>query len=111
MTERRAFAPRPYQGIIIDHILDTPRCAVWAGMGMGKTVSTLTAMDALELIDPSPTLSLAPLRVAQSTWPDEVQKWAHLRNVEVTPIVGTPAARRAAPRSRAHSAFRPASSR
>ncbi len=94
--ERRDFAPRPYQDIIIDHILNTPRCAVWAGMGMGKTVSTLTAVDALELVEPGPTLVTAPLRVAQSTWPDEVVKWQHLRNVEVTPIVGTAAARKKA---------------
>ena len=30
----REFAPRPYQQIIIDHILANDRCAVWAGMGI-----------------------------------------------------------------------------
>ncbi len=30
-----------------------------------------------------------PLRVARSTWPDEVDKWNHLRNIEMQPIVGT----------------------
>ncbi len=96
MMGRRAFDPRPYQDIIMDHVLATPRCAVWAGMGMGKTISALTAVDALELVEPGPTLVTAPLRVAQSTWPDEAVKWRHLRNVEVTPIVGTAAARRKA---------------
>ena len=93
---RRNFTPRPYQGTIIDHELDFERCGVWAGMGMGKTVSTLTALDHLELVEPGPALVLAPLRVASSTWPDEAAKWEHLRNVEVSAVVGTPEERRAA---------------
>lgn len=90
---RRAFTARPYGALITNHILDVPRCGVWAGMGMGKTVSTLNALDLLELTEPGPTLVCAPLRVAQSTWPDEATKWAHLRNLDVTPIVGDVKAR------------------
>lgn len=93
---RQAFTPREYQNAIIDHMLDRPRCATWAGMGMGKTVGTLTGLDILELVEPGPALVLAPLRVAASTWPDEAKKWAHLRNVEVSAVVGTPEERRAA---------------
>jgi SNF2 family DNA or RNA helicase len=93
---RQLFTPRAYQQTIIDHELDTPRCGVWAGMGMGKTVATLTALDVLELTDPGPTLVVAPLRVAQSTWPDEAAKWEHLRDVEVSAIVGNVDQRRAA---------------
>ena len=93
---RRNFTPHTYQGAIIDHALDVPRCGIWAGMGMGKTVSTLTALDILELVEPGPALVLAPLRVAASTWPDEAAKWAHLRNTEVSAVVGTPEERRAA---------------
>lgn len=93
MTVRRPFTPRPYGALITNHILDVPRCGVWAGMGMGKTVSTLNALDILELVEPGPTLVCAPLRVAQSTWPDEAAKWDHLRNLDVTPIVGDVKAR------------------
>lgn len=93
---RQAFAPRPYQHQIIEHALDLPRAGVWAGMGLGKTVSTLIALDVLELVDPGPALVLAPLRVAASTWPDEAKKWNNLRNVEVSAVVGTPEARKAA---------------
>ncbi|MER1940615.1 DEAD/DEAH box helicase [Castellaniella sp. FW104-16D08] len=93
---RQVFTPRPYQTAIIEHILDTPRCAVWAGMGMGKSVSTLTALDALQFVDPRPALVLAPKRVAASTWPDEAAKWEHLRGIEVSPILGTTQQRRAA---------------
>lgn len=93
---RRDFTPRAYQHAMIDHILDTPRGAVWAGMGMGKSVSALTTLDILELVEPGPALILAPLRVAASTWPDEAAKWSHLRNIEVSAVVGSPAERRAA---------------
>jgi SNF2 family DNA or RNA helicase len=93
---RQAFTPREYQQPVIEHILDVPRGAVWAGMGMGKTVSALTALDILEITEPGPALVIAPLRVAASTWPDEARKWAHLANVEVSAVIGTPAERRAA---------------
>lgn len=93
MTARRPFTARPYGALITNHILDVARCGVWAGMGMGKTVSTLNALDLLELAEPGPALVCAPLRVAQSTWPDEAAKWQHLRNVGVTPIVGDVKAR------------------
>ncbi len=96
MTTRRPFTPRPYQTMIRDHILDHPRCAVWAGMGMGKTSSALNALDALALADGAPALVLAPLRVARSTWPDEASKWAHLAGVSVMPVVGSEAERLAA---------------
>lgn len=95
---RREFTPRPYQTMIRDHILDTGRCAIWAGMGMGKTSSTLDALDALALIDDAPTLVLAPLRVARSTWPEEAAKWSHLSGLQVVPVVGTETERRMAAR-------------
>ena len=93
---RKPYTPRPYQQEIVDFITSVPRCAVWAGMGLGKTLSTLTALDILEIIEPGPALVLAPLRVATSTWPDEAQKWMHLSNVAVSAVVGTPDERRAA---------------
>jgi SNF2 family DNA or RNA helicase len=78
---------RPYQKLIIDHILDKERCNAFVPMGLGKTISTLKALESLSLVDDSPTLVLAPLRVAQSTWPDEVKKWAV--DLPVTAIVGS----------------------
>ncbi|MGP0955196.1 SNF2-related protein [Serratia sp. CY82433] len=94
----RPFTSRPYQDLIINHLLDTPRSNVWAGMGMGKTVATLTGLEDLFMAgsETQPALVLAPLRVAASTWPDEVEKWGHLRNIEIQPIVGTAKERAAA---------------
>lgn len=97
----REFTPRPYQQIIIDHILANDRCAVWAGMGMGKTVSALTVIDAVRLVDNDPILVLAPTRVANTTWPDEARKWAHTAHLTVVPVTGDMQGRVVAVRQRA----------
>ncbi len=97
ITPARDFTPRPYQSLITGHALDVPRCAVWAGMGLGKTISTYNALDALFLAgEDAPVLVLAPLRVARTTWPEEARKWSHLRHIDVMPIVGDEATRKAA---------------
>lgn len=96
---RKEFTPRPYQGMITDHILNNQRCAVWSGMGTGKTVATLTALEILQMIEDGPALVVAPLRVAIGTWPDEVLKWEHLRGINVVTITGTEKERLAAVRS------------
>ncbi|MDR5615559.1 MAG: ATP-dependent helicase, partial [Arsenophonus sp.] len=64
-TIAKTFTPRPYQNLIINHLLDIKRSNVWAGMGMGKTAATLTALENLYLSgsETKPTLVLAPLRV------------------------------------------------
>jgi SNF2 family DNA or RNA helicase len=87
---------RPYQEQMVSRMLDQPRTAIWAGMGLGKTSATLHALDALLLAYGGSALVLAPLRVAQSTWPDEVQKWPSLRHLRVVPIIGDAKTRRAA---------------
>lgn len=95
-VEPRPFTPHPYQLLIRDHQLDLPRAGVWAGMGTGKTASTLSAIDLLQLagVERRPALVLAPLRVALNTWPDEAAKWQQLASMEVRPIVGTAARRK-----------------
>jgi SNF2 family DNA or RNA helicase len=77
--------------LIIDHILQHKRVAVWAGMGLGKTAATLTAINEMALSRPA--LVVAPLRVAATVWPDEIYEWPHLRHLRVLPILGTPAQR------------------
>lgn len=86
----RTYAPHPYQNLIVGHLHQHDRCAVWAGMGMGKTVAVGTALNSFYLLgETHPTLILAPLRVARDTWPDEFKKWSHLRGLEVMPIIGS----------------------
>lgn len=93
----QVYTPRPYQRTIMQHLLKHPRCGIWAGMGLGKTVATLTALDLLIRLDVIRcALVIAPLRVAQSTWPQEAEKWAHLQDLTVCPLMGTAAQRQAA---------------
>jgi SNF2 family DNA or RNA helicase len=88
-----------YQHAIRQYICDHMRCNVLVPMGLGKTVSTLTAIID---IGEYPVLVVAPYRVAQSTWPDEVEKWAHTRHLKVSVIVGKPKERREAADKKAH---------
>ena len=95
MTARRVFTPWKYQSLIIEHEQEIERSNVWAGMGLGKTVSTLTALESLYHfgIETMPSLVVAPTRVAKFTWPEECGKWEHLSGMEVVPILGDPTRR------------------
>jgi SNF2 family DNA or RNA helicase len=93
----REFKPHAYQLPAMQWLYDKPRCALWMPMGGGKTVTTLTALDTLSLTDDVyPVLVLAPLRVAKTTWPEEVAKWPHLSHLRVSPIIGSAKEREAA---------------
>ena len=92
----RQFHPHKGQEMIADHIFGVERVAIWAGMGIGKTAPVLTALSHLSLVQDGPSLVVGPLRVVKSTWPQEAKKWEHLRDIVVTPIVGTVNERRAA---------------
>lgn len=87
---RQVYVPKVYQGPGTAHLLEHDRCALWAGMGTGKTSIVLTALDALYLAgETQPTLVVGPLRVARSVWANEVRKWEHLRDLSVVPIIGS----------------------
>lgn len=96
------FTPRPYQKLIVNHILSNPRCACWCSMGLGKTSSTLYAINLLQSVDGvGPALILAPLRVAVSTWPDEVAKWEDFSHMRVSVLYGSKAQRKKALKKKA----------
>jgi len=85
------FKPHDYQEEALAHLYKERRAALWMPMGGGKTVTTLTALEALSVVEEVyPALVLAPLRVARTTWPDEVEKWPHLSHLRVSVITGTP---------------------
>jgi SNF2 family DNA or RNA helicase len=96
------YKPHAYQGLIMSAIQATKRLAVWAGMGLGKSVSTATALEDLSLTeDVYPVLIVAPKRVAGNTWPMEYRKWNHLKHLQVVPIMGPLKERQAALRVKA----------
>lgn len=91
------FTPRPYQALAVDFMIANPRCALYAGMGLGKSASTLMTIDALSLVeDVYPVLIIAPLRVARKTWREEVGKWDCFKHLRVSQIVGSPVERKTA---------------
>ena len=60
-------------------------------MGLGKTITPLTAINNLiyDLFEVRKVLIIAPLRVARDTWSAEVQKWDHLKHLRYSVAVGT----------------------
>ena len=89
------YKPYAYQEYACKRILDIPRGGLFLDMGLGKTVITLTALNELiyNRFEISKVLVIAPLRVAESTWSDECEKWAHLRHLKISKILGGKQAR------------------
>ncbi|QFR25189.1 ATP-dependent helicase [Schleiferilactobacillus harbinensis] len=66
-------------------------------MGLGKTLSTLTAIADLQLLeDLGKVLIIAPLAVARNTWPDEIHKWDSTKGLSYSTILGSAQQRAAA---------------
>lgn len=58
---------------------EMPGALLALDMGLGKTVTTATAVRwLLDSMQVRRVLIVAPLRVAQKTWPDEFESWSHL---------------------------------
>ena len=92
------FKPHDYQAYAIDFIKTHPVAGLFLGMGMGKTISTLTALNTMmfDSFQVARCLVVAPLRVARDTWPAELTKWEHLKHLRASVIVGTAKERRQA---------------
>lgn len=80
-----------YQIRAVQHIIDKKKCALWLEMGLGKSVSTLTAIDYLMFDEFSihKVLIVAPLRVSNSVWHREAEKWEHLHRFRFSICTGS----------------------
>lgn len=98
------YYPHDYQRYATDFIINNPISAVLLEMGLGKSVISLSAINELMLdyFDVSRTLVIAPLRVANSTWPDEIKKWDHLKHLNYSVVIGSEKERLDALRKPAH---------
>ncbi|MFH6636529.1 DEAD/DEAH box helicase [Streptococcus suis] len=87
-----------YQVVAKDFIIGHPNVAVILDMGMGKTATTLSAVNELmfDRFEVTKVLVIAPLRVANTVWNDEIEQWAELRHLRYSKIVGTPKQRKVA---------------
>jgi len=85
------YSPHNYQIYSTNFILNNPISAIFLECGLGKSVISLTAINDLMLdyFDVSRTLVIAPLRVANSTWPDEIKKWDHLKHLNYSVVIGS----------------------
>lgn len=96
------YVPKEHQKKAIEFLRAHPRCALFLDMGLGKTVVTLTYVK--ELLDDfavNRVLVIAPKRVAEDTWTTEKDKWDHLRDLEISKVLGSAKQREIALRCRA----------
>lgn len=89
------FIPRTYQRFCIDRIVNQEKCALLLEMGLGKTISTLIAINKLINLyeEISKVLIIAPKRVCLHTWPDEIKKWDDVKDLKYSIVIGSPLAR------------------
>lgn len=80
-----------YQCACVEHIISHPFCGLFIEMGLGKTVSTLTAVNDLmnDYCEVNSVLVIAPKRVAESVWQEEAEKWDHLKHLRFSKIIGS----------------------
>ena len=79
-----------YQNYSVDFIKKNPIVALLLSCGLGKTVTTLTAINDLMFDDfeISKVLVVCPLRVG-SVWKNEVEGWEHLNGLRISVAIGT----------------------
>lgn len=96
------YNPHDYQSYAAGYIESHPISAILLSMGLGKTSITLTAINNLlfDSFDVHKVLIIGPLRVARTTWPDEIRKWDHLSDLQYSVAVGSPSERKAALQNR-----------
>lgn len=85
------YKPHGYQAFSTEFILKHKSAGLFLECGLGKSVITLTAVVELmyNMFDISKVLVIAPLRVADTTWQDEIEKWEHLKYLKLSKILGS----------------------
>ena len=80
----------PYQETAVAHIVDNDAAGLFLDMGLGKTVTALTAIQYLiDCLEVRKVLAIAPKRVAENVWHTEVDNWAHLKGLRVVRVIGS----------------------
>lgn len=89
------FRPHAYQQHCIEQIIRIPKLGLFLDMGLGKTVTTLTAIRELKYnrFAVGKVLVVAPKKVAEGTWTKEKDKWDHTRILRVSQVLGSQARR------------------
>lgn len=84
------FVPHSYQAYAINEVIEKPAVGLFLDMGLGKTVTTLTAITELlhDRFEVHKVLVIAPKRVAEDTWSRETEKWEHTKYLKVSKVLG-----------------------
>ena len=79
-----------YQRACVKHIIDNPYCGLFLDLGLGKTATTLTAINYLiyDYCEINSVLVIAPKRVVTTVWEEEAKKWEHLKHLTFSKIIG-----------------------
>lgn len=98
-----SYKPHPYQDHATKHIVENDISGLLLEMGLGKTISTLTAIDTVlyDCFDRYKVLVIAPLRVAEDTWSSEVDKWDHINHLTISKVLGSQRQRQEALKAKA----------
>lgn len=89
------FKPHAYQQHCINKVIEIAKLGLFLDMGLGKTVTTLTAIRQLKYdrFEVRKILVIAPKKVAEGTWTREKDKWEHTKILRVSPVLGSQAKR------------------
>lgn len=89
------FKPHGYQQHCIERVLSIKKLGLFLDMGLGKTVTTLTAVKELKYnrFQVRKVLVIAPKKVAEGTWTKEKDKWEHTKMLRVSQVLGNKAKR------------------
>ena len=92
------YKPHEYQTYATRFLLEHPISCLMLDCGLGKTVITLTALWDLVLdsFDIGRVLVIAPKRVAENVWVQEIEKWEHLAGLTAVKVLGSEQERRSA---------------
>lgn len=90
--------PHDYQKFSMNFLIDNPKSGLLIDMGLGKTASTLLALDKLanHYLEIDKVLVVAPKRVALNTWPNEINKWDDFKHMSYSIVIGTESQRKKA---------------
>lgn len=85
------FKPHAYQKHCIERIISTNKIGLFLDMGLGKTVTTLTAVGELKYnrFAVNRILVIAPKKVAEGTWTKESLKWDHTHFLRISKVMGS----------------------
>lgn len=85
------YEPDAHQDDGLEHLMTNPRACLFWEMSLGKTIVTLTYLNTMiyQVQEIRRALVIAPDKVANGAWPDEIDKYAHLAGMKYCVLEGT----------------------